>query len=59
MSSSCASKSSSCPNKAEHTYPEAEQFGYVAWHFWAAKKSKTHRQKKCPGCGLYKIWVRK
>jgi hypothetical protein len=32
---------------------------YIAWHDWAEKKSKTHRQIKCPGCGLYKIWVPK
>lgn len=31
--------------------------GYLAWHEWAEKKSKTHRQIKCEGCGLYKIWV--
>lgn len=31
--------------------------GYIAWHEWAAEKRKTHRQKRCPVCGLYKIWV--
>lgn len=50
---------SDCPNRAEHTDAEAEKYGYIAWHIWAAKKSQTHRQEKCPGCGLYKIWVRK
>lgn len=30
--------------------------GYIQWHEWAEGKSKTHRQRKCPGCGLYRIW---
>ena len=30
--------------------------GYLAWHEWAEKKARTHRQTRCPGCGLYKIW---
>lgn len=33
--------------------------GYLAWHDWAAKKSKTHRQERCPCCGLFMIWVPK
>ena len=33
--------------------------GYVEWHEWAEKKSKTHKQKRCAGCGLYSIWVKK
>lgn len=36
-----------------------ESLGYVAWHQWAKKMSKTHVQEKCPGCGLYKIWRKK
>lgn len=43
-----------CPNADHHT-PSPE--GRVSWHEWAAKKSKTHRQLRCPGCGLYKIWI--
>lgn len=31
--------------------------GYVEWHEWAAKKHRTHVSTKCPGCGLYKLWV--
>lgn len=43
-----------CPNAAKHTKdPE----GYLQWHEWAEKKSKTHRQIRCEGCGLYAIWV--
>ncbi len=33
--------------------------GYVAWHLWAKQKAKTHKQIKCPGCGLYAVWVKK
>lgn len=46
-----------CPNEAEHTDGPA---GYVAWHEWAARMARTgHAQKRCPGCGLYKIWLPK
>lgn len=31
--------------------------GYLAWHEWAEKKSKTHKQKRCPTCKLFAIWV--
>lgn len=45
-----------CPQRRRHTpCPE----GYMAWHEWAEKKGRTHRAVKCPGCGLYAIWVRK
>lgn len=33
--------------------------GYLAWHEWAEKKAKTHKSTRCPGCGLYKVWVPK
>lgn len=33
--------------------------GYVEWHEWAEKKSKTHVQKRCPSCGLWALWVPK
>lgn len=33
--------------------------GYIQWHFWAEKMSKTHDQKQCPECGLWAIWVLK
>ena len=42
-----------CPNFEDHTdCPE----GYIAWHYWAKKMSKTHRQRKCAGCGRFAIW---
>lgn len=43
-----------CPNGANHT---KEPSGYLQWHEWAEHKSRTHRQRRCPGCRLYKIWV--
>jgi hypothetical protein len=43
-----------CPHFEDHTpCPD----GYIQWHAWAEKMSKTHRQVKCGGCGRYSIWV--
>lgn len=33
--------------------------GYLAWHSWAARMSKTHRQVRCPQCRLYAVWIEK
>lgn len=33
--------------------------GYLNWHDWAKKMSKTHRQTKCPDCSKYVVWVPK
>ena len=33
--------------------------GYVQWHKWAEKMTKTHEQIRCPDCGLFMIWVKK
>lgn len=33
--------------------------GYAAWHAWAGRMSRTHRQVRCPGCGLFNVWVPK
>jgi hypothetical protein len=30
--------------------------GYLAWHIWAEKKSKTHYQVRCDECGRLRIW---
>lgn len=43
-----------CPRADLHTPAPT---GYADWHLWAENKSKTHRQKRCPGCQLLKIWV--
>lgn len=42
---------SDCPG--EHTL---QPRGYIEWHDWAAKMSKTHKQRKCSVCGLWAIW---
>lgn len=38
-----------------HPYEESEPNGYVAWHEWAPKYGKTHKQKRCPKCGIL-LW---
>ena len=42
--------------KCRHTKCPSD---YVSWHLWADKKAKTHKQLRCPGCGLWKLWVRR
>lgn len=47
-----------CPTPGRHTpVPPAAQSRYLDWHEWAEEKAKTHRQERCPGCGLFKVWV--
>lgn len=52
-----------CP--AAHLHDPEVEYGIEAddpakapttFSAWAKEKSKTHRQRKCPGCGLWKIW---
>lgn len=45
-----------CPNIKKHT---KRPNGYIDWHRWAEKKSKTHRPVLCLGCDKYTIWVKK
>jgi hypothetical protein len=33
--------------------------GYLTWHEWAERMSKTYRQRRCPGCGLFRVWEAK
>jgi hypothetical protein len=33
--------------------------GYLAWHAWAERQARTHRQRRCPDCGLWAIWTPK
>lgn len=33
--------------------------GYIRRSEWAKKMGRTHNQRKCPECGLYKVWVLK
>lgn len=49
-------KTQPCPNEADHVDgPE----GYLAWHEWAEEMMKTHRQTRCRGCNLWKVWTPK
>lgn len=42
-----------CSHAEDHTpCPD----GYLDWHAWAEGMSKTHKQRKCEGCGRYEIW---
>jgi hypothetical protein len=45
-----------CPNAKKHT---RSPLTYLARYSWAQDMMKGHRQLRCPGCGLYKIWVSK
>lgn len=47
------SDDSTCPLNDRHT-PAPK--GYLAWQVWAAQMARTHAQKQCPACGLWKIW---
>lgn len=33
-----------------------EPQGYLEWHEWAERMSRTHHQERCPGCQLYTVW---
>lgn len=46
----------SCPNADQHTPAPSS---YTGWHHWATRMSRTHNQVRCPGCGLYEIWIPK
>lgn len=48
-----------CPDFQHHTPCPVADSDYLGWHAWARKMSKTHRQVKCSGCGLYAIWIPK
>lgn len=43
-----------CPRIELHTSCPS---GYVQWHEWAERMEKTHKQKRCPSCGFWAIWV--
>lgn len=48
-----------CPQAELHD-PEVEAGippDFTSFSQWAVAKAETHRPAKCPGCGLYKIWV--
>lgn len=33
--------------------------GYLSRLEWARQMTKTHTQTRCPGCGLWKVWVKR
>ena len=33
--------------------------GYLEWHEWAERMTRTHEQRRCAGCGLWAVWVRR
>ena len=41
---------------ADATCHHDEPDGYMAWSQWAAKMARMHEQKRCPVCGLWKVW---
>lgn len=45
-----------CPSRGQHT-PAPR--GYFEAHEWAERKLRTHRQRRCDGCGRFLIWVPK
>lgn len=51
-------KTPPCPQAEQHGDTDAPT-GYVARFEWAEEMSRTHEQRQCEGCGLYKIWVPK
>lgn len=49
-----ADTTSSCARRELHTPAPT---GYLQWCEWARSMQSTHRQVRCPGCGLYMVWV--
>jgi hypothetical protein len=45
-----------CPKAEEHTPHPERQFAHERW---AEQMLRTHTQTRCPGCGLWTIWVRR
>lgn len=43
-----------CPDFMHHTPCPP---GYLQWHEWARKMSRTHRSTRCTGCGRFVIWL--
>jgi hypothetical protein len=48
-----------CPNLSNHTKEPMAPHDYLGWHRWAEEMSKTHKQIRCEGCGLWAIWIPK
>lgn len=52
------SRKPDCPRKGQrdHSPLKDEPTGYIAWFEWAERKAKTHKQTRCPDCGLFVVW---
>lgn len=46
-----------CPDRLKRHTKAPE--GYLQWHGWADKKSKTHVCGRCPTCGYWTVWTPK
>jgi hypothetical protein len=42
-----------------HTPSPVGPYDQLQWYAWAEHMSKTHRQVRCPMCGLFAVWVLK
>lgn len=42
---------------SDTNYHTPQPSGYIEWHDWAERMTKTHVQKQCPTCGLWSWWV--
>lgn len=45
--------------KQYHTHDDQQPAGYIARSDWGMRMSRTHKQSKCPACGLYRVWTPK
>ena len=48
-----------CPYAQQHTPCPVGPYDQLRWYSWAEHMSKTHRQIRCSGCGLFVIWIPK
>ena len=44
--------------KCHHTQ-QPTNLSYGGSFEWAEKKTRRHKQTKCPNCGLWAIWIRR
>lgn len=46
-----------CPNAAAHTHTPVAPG--LEFREWSIRMAETHRQIRCWGCGLWKLWIPK
>lgn len=44
---------SDCPERERHTPKPASD---LEWEPWASRMTNSHNPRRCPGCGLWKVW---